>query len=59
MKMAAIKKKAKGELTRAQAEKLVAAATTPSELDNEKLTKHPNRHVVKKVKHKLARLTPT
>jgi hypothetical protein len=45
------------ELTRARAEKMISACTTVEELENEKFTKHANKHVREKAKHKLRRLT--
>ena len=46
----------KDALTRAQAETLIARATTTAELEDDKLSKHPNKHVLAKRKTKLAKL---
>ena len=49
--------KIKKPLTRAKAEKLIAKATTPEELKDERFTKHANKHVQTKVQTKQARLS--
>jgi hypothetical protein len=46
----------KDVLTRAHAETLIARATTSAELEDEKFTKHPNKHVLAKRKAKIAKL---
>lgn len=46
----------KDALTRAKAEKLIARATTTEELEDERVTKHPNKHVGAKLKAKIAKL---
>lgn len=52
------KKTKKEGITRARAEEIIAKATTPAELEDEKLTKHGNKHVTRKLTAKLARLSP-
>jgi hypothetical protein len=47
----------KDGLTRAQAETLIARATTTAELDDDKVSKHPNKHVQKKRETKLGKLS--
>ena len=47
----------KGALTRSQAEALIARATTPAALEDEKFTKHANKHVQAKLKTKLGKLS--
>ena len=43
--------------TRAQAEMLIARATTTAELEDDKVSKHANKHVQAKLKTKLAKLS--
>lgn len=47
----------KDALTRAQAETLIAGATTTAELEDDKFSKHPNKHVLAKRKTKLGKLS--
>jgi len=47
----------KDALTRAQAETLIARATTTAELEDDKVSKHPNKHVQEKRKTKLGKLS--
>jgi hypothetical protein len=47
----------KDALTRSKAETLIARATTAAALEDEKLTKHVNKHVQAKLKTKLGKLS--
>jgi hypothetical protein len=49
--------KTKKSLTRAKAEKLIAKATTVAEVEDERFTKHANKHVQTKAKVKRAQMT--
>lgn len=46
----------KGKLSRARAEKQIAATADITVLQDERFTKHANKHVVAKAAHKVAKL---